>query len=79
MKDIKILLSISELDDAFSKMVESLREYASVDVVDLQNYSLADYDIFIGKKLSKAKLDEANKLNISLPIKLVLMIFRLLN
>lgn len=62
MKDIKILLSISELDDAFSKMVESLREYASVDVVDLQNYSLADYDIFIGKKLSKTKLSEANKL-----------------
>lgn len=62
MKDIKILLSISELDDAFSKMVESLKEYASVDVVDLQNYSLADYDIFIGKKLSKTKLSEANKL-----------------
>ena len=62
MKDIKILLSISELDDAFSKMIESLREYASVDVVDLQNYNLADYDIFIGKKLSKSKLDEANKL-----------------
>ena len=62
MKDIKILLSISELDDAFSKMVESLREYASVDIVDLQNYSLADYDIFIGKKLSKNKLSEANKL-----------------
>ena len=62
MKDIKILLSISELDDAFSKMIESLREYAIVDVVDLQNYNLADYDIFIGKKLSKSKLDEANKL-----------------
>lgn len=62
MKDIKILLSISELDDAFSKMIESLREYASVDVVDLQNYNLADYDIFIGKKLSKSKLSEANKL-----------------
>ena len=62
MKDIKILLSISELDDAFSKMIESLKEYASVDVVDLQNYSLADYDIFIGKKLSQTKLSEANKL-----------------
>ena len=62
MKDIKILLSISELDDAFSKMVESLREYASVDIVDLQNYSLADYDIFIGKKLPENKLLEANKL-----------------
>lgn len=62
MKDIKILLSISELDDAFTKMIESLREYASVDVVDLQNFSLADYDIFIGKKLSNSKLSEANKL-----------------
>ena len=62
MKDIKFLLSISELDDAFTKMIESLREYASVDVVDLQILSLADYDIFIGKKLNKSKLSEANKL-----------------
>lgn len=61
-KDIKILLSISELDDAFKKMVATLSEYATVDVVDLSNYSLADYDIFIGKKLSKSKLSEANKL-----------------
>ncbi len=62
MKDIKILLSISEIDDAFSKMITSLKEHGEVDVVDLENYSLANYDIFIGKKLSKDKLSEANKL-----------------
>lgn len=61
-KDIRILLSISELDKSFEKMVASLQEYATVDVVDLSNYSLADYDIFIGKKLSAEKLEEANKL-----------------
>jgi phosphoglycerate dehydrogenase-like enzyme len=61
-KDIRILLSVSELDESFEKMVVSLREYATVDVVDLSNYSLADYDIFIGKKLSVDKLQEANKL-----------------
>ena len=60
--NLKILLSISELDDSFQKMVERLSEYATVDVVDLVNYSLADYDVFIGKKLSKTKLSEANKL-----------------
>lgn len=61
-KDIKILLSISELDDAFQKMIDRLTEYATVDVCDLSNYSLKDYDIFIGKKLSSKKLVEANKL-----------------
>ena len=62
MEKIKILLSIAELDKSFEKMVASLQEYATVDVVDLVDYSLADYDIFIGKKLSKSKLIEANKL-----------------
>lgn len=62
MSDIKILLSISGLDSSFSKMVEILSQYATVDVVDLSNYSLAGYDIFIGKKLSKEKLLEADKL-----------------
>ena len=60
--NVKILLSISELDKSFKKMVEALRQYATVDVVDLTNYSLSGYDIFIGKKLSKAKLLEADKL-----------------
>ena len=61
-KDIKILLSISELDSSFQKMIDMLSEYAIVDVVDLSNYSLAGYDIFIGKKLSISKLAEADKL-----------------
>ena len=61
-KNIKILLSVSELDKSFLKMVEMLRQYATVDVVDLTNYSLQGYDIFIGKKLSKSKLLEADKL-----------------
>ena len=59
---MKILLSISELDSSFSKMVEILSQYATVDVVDLTNYSLKGYDIFIGKKLPKNKLVEADKL-----------------
>ena len=61
-KDIRILLSISELDSSFQKMIDMLSLYATVDVVDLSNYSLAGYDIFIGKKLSKSKLAEADKL-----------------
>lgn len=60
--EIKILLSISELDESFKKMAAILSEVATVDVVDLSNYSLAGYDIFIGKKLSKSKLLEADKL-----------------
>lgn len=62
MSDIKILLSIAELDSSFKEMVDILNEYATVDVCDLINYSLKDYDIFIGKKLDKSKLSEANKL-----------------
>ena len=61
-KNIKILLSISELDESFKKMIDTLSEYAQVDVADLTNYSLAGYDIFIGKKLSKSKLLDADKL-----------------
>ena len=61
-KNVKILLSISELDKSFQKMVEILSQYATVDVVDLSNFSLKGYDIFIGKKLAKAKLAEADKL-----------------
>ena len=60
--DIKILLSIAECDKSFEKMIETLSQYATVDVADLSNYSLAGYDIFIGKKLAKSKLVEADKL-----------------
>jgi len=59
---MKILLSIGEMDQSFEKMVQRLSEYATVDVVDLVNYDLHDYDIFIGKKLQKEKLENANKL-----------------
>lgn len=62
MSDIKILLSIAELDSSFKKMVDVLKEYATIDVCDLTDYSLKDYDIFVGKKLAKSKLSEANKL-----------------
>lgn len=61
-KQVRILLSVAELDPSFNKMVETLKDYATVDICDLTNYSLKDYDIFIGKKLAKSKLSEANKL-----------------
>ena len=59
---LKILLSIQEKDSAFTKMIETLSKIALVDVCDLNNYSLKDYDVFIGKKLSADKLKDANKL-----------------
>ena len=62
MTKLKILLSISELDEAFKEMVDELSKYATVDIANLNDYSLKDYDIFIGKKLSKKKLAEANSL-----------------
>jgi len=62
MEKKKILLSIQEMDESFQHMVDTLSKYAIVDVVDLDNYELTDYDIFIGKKLSKDKLEKANKL-----------------
>ena len=61
-KDIRILLSVSKVDKSFEKMISTLSEISTVDVVDLENYSLKDYDIFIGKKLLESKLSEANKL-----------------
>lgn len=62
MEKKRILLSIQEMDEPFSKMVSVLKEYAEVEVCDLDNYSLKDIDIFIGKKLKKEKLNDANKL-----------------
>ena len=58
----KICLSVAALDAEFEKMVGTLREYADVDVVGLDNFSLAGYDIFIGKKLSREILDTADRL-----------------
>lgn len=62
MEKKKILLSVQEMDESFEKMVEVLKEYADVTVSGLTDYDLTDYDIFIGKKLSKEKLENANKL-----------------
>lgn len=62
MEKKRILLSIQEMDEPFFKMVSVLKEYAEVEVCDLDNYSLKDIDIFIGKKLKKEKLNDANKL-----------------
>ncbi|MDD6308493.1 MAG: NAD(P)-dependent oxidoreductase [Clostridia bacterium] len=59
---MRICLSIAKRDDEFKKMVEKLSDYAHVDVVGLDNFSLQGYDIFIGKKLSKAILNTADRL-----------------
>lgn len=64
MKNLNILLSVSEYDIYFQNMKEELSKYANVDVVDNDNYSLKNYDIFIGKLLRKEKLLEADKLKI---------------
>lgn len=64
MNKINVLLSVDEFDIHFQKMVNDLQEYASVDVVDLENYSLSGYDIFIGKKLQEEKLKEADQLKV---------------
>lgn len=57
-----ILLSISETDAAFEKMRADLQPFADVDVCDLENYTLEDADIFIGKMMSAEKLKTADKL-----------------
>ena len=59
---LKILLSIQEKDAAFDKMVKTLSKVATIDVSNLTDYSLKDYDVFIGKKLNVDKLKDANKL-----------------
>lgn len=61
-KKIKILLSIQSKDKEFTDMVNKLTEFAYVDIVNLVDYSLEGYDIFVGKKLSKEKLLKADKL-----------------
>ena len=59
---MRALLSVQEYDDAFKQMVVDISPYCDIDVVDLENFSLNGYDIFIGKKLSSQKLKDANKL-----------------
>ena len=64
MEKLNILLSVSEYDVYFKSMKEELSKYANVDVFDNDNYSLRNYDIFIGKLLNEEKLSEADKLKI---------------
>lgn len=58
----KIALSIAKMDDAFKKMKEQLENIAQVDVLDLSEHNLSGYDIFIGKRLSPAMIDTADRL-----------------
>ena len=60
----RICLSIAETDASFAKMEESLREVAEVDVKGLDGFSLAGYDIFIGKKMSTEMLTTADRLKV---------------
>ncbi len=59
---IKVLLSIAEFNDEFKEMQKTLSKYCQCDICDLENFSLKDYDIFIGKKLDHSKLLVANNL-----------------
>lgn len=60
----KILLNVDEYDICFQQMVKVLENYSLVDVVIGDDYTLDNYDVFIGKKLNKDKLVSANKLKI---------------
>lgn len=69
MKPIRICLSVSLMGPEFEKMAEQLRQYAEVDVVGLDGYSLAGYDVFIGKKLPPAILATADRLQVAFAYK----------
>lgn len=62
IKQTKILLSVSDLDESFCFLKDELSKVANVDVKDLSFKSLEGYDIFIGKKLSKSQLQTADQL-----------------
>lgn len=64
MEKLNILLSVSEYDIQFQQMKDELSKYANVDVYVNDDYSLNNYDIFVGKLLDKEKLNDANKLKI---------------
>lgn len=66
---MKICLSIASENVEFSNMIATLRKYAQVDVVGLEGFSLAGYDIFIGKKLSAEALRTADRLKIAFAYK----------
>ena len=58
----KIILSIDGMDESFKEMKDKLSQIVKIEISDLENFSLKDCDIFIGKKLNAEKLNEANKL-----------------
>ena len=62
MKDYNICLSIGGSDDSFDRLARELGTVANVQVAGLDDYSLDDVDIFIGKKMSADKLKSANRL-----------------
>lgn len=66
---LKILLNIQELDSSFLKLVETTNKYATINIAYDNNFSLENYDIFIGKKLEANKLEKANKLKYILAYK----------
>lgn len=66
---MKICLSIGKEGVEFSNLAAALRQYAQVDVVGLEGFSLSGYDIFIGKQLSKEILQTADRLKIAFAYK----------
>jgi phosphoglycerate dehydrogenase-like enzyme len=62
MDKLRICLSIGKMDSAFEKMIADLSPYAEVVTVGLTDYSLAGFDLFIGKKLPVKILETADKL-----------------
>lgn len=58
----KIVLCIDKQDEEFALMAQKLGEVAKVETVVGNAADLSDCDIFIGKRLSKAQLDSAPRL-----------------
>lgn len=57
---MKICLSIANINEEFQEMIDTLSDYAQVDVVGLSDYDLTGYDIFIGKSMNAKALDHAD-------------------
>lgn len=60
----KICLSVSGMDAEFERMAAELSQYADVEIVGLEDFSLKGADIFIGKKLSEEILQTADVLKV---------------
>ncbi len=57
-----IVISIAARDASFDNLIAELSRSANVTVTGLHGFSLVGADIFIGKKLSEATLDTADRL-----------------